>query len=146
MVFETVKETLPLSRPLFTLNATEQFPYAEISKHSLIVLQGQMISSGGKVCHSSFEFYSSVLASCKSSTYSTKRAADQRIKQHEDYYVQDRRPGWQFLYFKGIFNTIIFSNLQEYTYIFFLQHVLTWTISFPFQFFELILLCQSFTL
>lgn len=93
MVFEIAKETLPLSRSLFTLNATKQFPYAEISKHSLILLQGPVISLGGKVCHSSFEFYGSVLAPCKSSTQSTKGAADHRIKQHEDYSVQERRPG-----------------------------------------------------
>lgn len=119
MVFEIVKETLPLSRSLFTLNATKQLLYAEISKHLLILLQGEVISLGGKVCHSSFEFYWSVLASCESSTESTKRAVDHRIKQREDHYVQERRPGWQFLYFKGIFNTIIFSKLQEYIYIFF---------------------------
>lgn len=56
-VFETVKEILPLGKSLFTLNAIKQFPYAEFSKHLLILLKGQMISLDGKMCHSGFKFH-----------------------------------------------------------------------------------------
>lgn len=38
-VFETVKEILPLGKLLFTPNTIKQFPYAQISNYSVILLK-----------------------------------------------------------------------------------------------------------
>lgn len=37
--FETVKEILPLGKLLFTPNTIKQFPYAQISNYSVILLK-----------------------------------------------------------------------------------------------------------